>query len=325
MLDEGPVQAQAPRLGRVERLLFLRRVPGLASLPAADLGVLGAYARERRTPRGAALLRAGEPVGAIHFLLEGRVRMRRRGRELGVAERGAVLGAGLLLARDEAGLEAVAESEVLTLELDRESLLDALEERFGIFRSTLREVSRELVQLLAENPAEAAPEAVPADPPPLADGEIDLADRIRLLRRRPPFQACSIDALAEMVQRAEEVRLPAGHALWREGDRASLVLLVVSGAIRCAPPRCRAPFRVGPGQSMGALEVLAGVPRWYDAVVEEPVLALRGDVEHLLDVLEDNVDMGVEFLSFLARTSVRVHERIAEREGKLPQLFDCGG
>ena len=30
-----------------------------------------------------------------------------------------------------------------------------------------------------------------------AEGEIDLADRILLLRSRPPFRACSIDALAE--------------------------------------------------------------------------------------------------------------------------------
>ncbi|ABS27907.1 cyclic nucleotide-binding domain-containing protein [Anaeromyxobacter sp. Fw109-5] len=324
MLDEAFVQApRGPRLGPVERLLFLRRIPEFGSLRVADLAFLGENLREHFTPRGGVLLRAGERVAAMHVLLEGRVRVRRHGRELGIAERGAVLGSALLLARDEDGLEAVAEDDTATLALDRESLLDALEERFGIFRSALRGVARELVELLAEHPAEAAPEAVPATLPGFTDGEIDLAERILLLRSRPPFQACSIDAIAELAQSTEEVRFPDGHALWRAGDRAVQTLFLVRGAVRCAPPGCRAPFRVGAGQSLGALEVLADVPRWYDAVVEEPVLALQGELEHVLDVLEDNVDMGVEFLSFLARSSVRVRERIAERAGSLPELLDC--
>lgn len=316
MLDEAFVQApRAPGIGRVERLLFLRHIPELRSLPVADVGFLGERLRERFTPRGGILLRGGEQVRAMHFLLEGRVRLRRRGRERGVAERGAVVGAELLLTRDQDGLEAVAEDDSVTLELDRESLLDALEERFGILRSALRGVSRELVALLLVNPAEAAPEVTHETFGPFTEREIDLADRILLLRSRSPFRACSIDALAELAQRAEEVRLPEGHVLWRAGDHAAKTLFLVSGAIRCARPRRGAPFRVGPGQSLGALEVLADVPRWYDAVVEEPVLALQGELEQMFDVFEDNVDMGVEFLSFLASTSVRVRERIAEREG----------
>lgn len=324
MLDEAFVPApRGPRLGPVERLLFLRRIPELGSLRVTDLAFLGEQFREHFTPRGGVLLRAGEQVAAMHVLLEGRVRLRRHGRELGIAGRGALVGSALLLARDEDGLEAVAEDDTVTLALDRESLLDALEERFGIFRSALRGVSRELVALLAEHPAEAAPEIVPATLHGFTEGDIDLADRILLLRSRPPFQACSIDALAELAQRTEEVRLPEGHALWRVGDHAVQTLFLVRGAVRCSPPGSQAPFRLGAGQSLGALEVLADVPRWYDAVVEEPVLALQGELEHVLDVLEDNVDMGVEFLSFLARSTVRVRERIAARAGSLPELLDC--
>jgi CRP-like cAMP-binding protein len=129
MLDKSLLQS--PRLGPVERVLFLRRVRGFTTLPPADLAVLGECARERVTKRGAALLRAGEPVSAVHLILEGRVRIRRRGRELGIAERGVVVGGGLLLSRDPEGLEAVAQTDTVTLELDRESVLDALEDRFG--------------------------------------------------------------------------------------------------------------------------------------------------------------------------------------------------
>jgi hypothetical protein len=53
------------------------------------------------------------------------------------------------------------------------------------------------------NPAEAAPEVTHETFGPFTEREIDLADRILLLRIRPPFRACSIDALAELAQRAE--------------------------------------------------------------------------------------------------------------------------
>ena len=308
MLDKSLLQS--PRLGPVERVLFLRRVRGFTTLPPADLAVLGECARERVTKRGAALLRAGEPVSAVHLILEGRVRIRRRGRELGIAERGVVVGGGLLLSRDPEGLEAVAQTDTVTLELDRESVLDALEDRFGIFRSVLREMSRELVHLLVENPAELARAPGAAEPRSPIEGEIDLADRVLLLRNHSPLQACSIDALANVAQRAEELTSPIGHALWRAGDRAQQMLFVVSGAIRCVPLR-GVPFRFGPSQGLGALEALAGVPRWHDAIVEEPVVALQIDVEHVLDLLEDNVDVGIEVLSYLGRTSVEIQERIA--------------
>jgi CRP-like cAMP-binding protein len=294
----------------VERLLLLRRVRGLASLPPADLAVLADSARERFAARGTALLRAGEPVRAVHLVLEGRVRTRRHGRELELAERGAAVGGDLLLARDPAGLDAIAVTDAVTLELDRESLLDALEDRFGIFASVLREISRELVELLVANGAGAVPAAPPRRAPAPPEGEIDLADRILLLRSRTPFEPCSIDALASVAERAEELRLPVGEPLWRAGDSAAHTLVVVRGAVRCAA-RGGAPFRLGAGENLGALEALAGLPRWHDAVVEEPLVALRADVEHVLDVLEDHADVGVQVLSDLARTSVDLHERLA--------------
>lgn len=311
-----------PRLP-VERVLFLKRISWLSALHLPDLAVLGEYAQERRSRRGDLLLRGGEPVEAMHFVVDGRLRLARRGRALGHAEVGSVIGARLLLAQDGDGLEAVAEADTTTLALDRESFLDALEDRFEIYLGVLRETCRELVELFRENPAEAAPASGPA--PPAAGGDLDLVERIVLLRSRRPFEACSIDALAELAQRLEEVRRPAGTVLWRRGERATRLLLVAGGRVRCEPARPEATFWMGPGQPLGTLELLAELPRWYDAVAEEPVTALEGGVDQLVDVFEDDVDMGLGFLAHLARTSIEIQERVAEREGSLPQLFGCEG
>lgn len=312
------------RIGTVERVLFFKRISWLTGLAASDLAILADHARERPWPRDAVLLRAGEPVGAMHFVVEGRVKLRRRGRELGCVEPGSAIGATLLLAEDAAGLEAVAKTDTLTLALDRESFLDVLEERFAIFRGVLRETARELVELFVRNPAEAAPAPVTEGPHLPLDRELDLVDRIvLLLRSRRPFEAGSINALAELSQRLDEVRLPAGTVLWRRGDRADRMMVVASGRVRCEPPEREAAFWMNAGQPIGTLELLGELPRWYDAVVEEAATVLEGEVEQLLDVLEDNFDMGLDILAYLTRSAVAVQERIAEREGTLAKLFGC--
>jgi CRP-like cAMP-binding protein len=318
---------EPPRIGTVERVLFLKRIPWLSGLDAHDLATLAEYARERPWSRGAVLLRAGEPVGAMHFVVDGRVKLRRRGRELGCATAGSAIGATLLLAEDAAGLDAVADGDTLTLALERESFLDVLEERFAIFRGVLRETARELVALFVRNPIEAAPAPVVRGEEPRLpiEGELDLVDRIVLLRSRRPFEAGSINALAELSQRLDDVRLPAGTVLWRRADRADRMMFVASGRVRCEPPEREAAFWMGPGQPLGTLELLGELPRWYDAVVEEAATVLEGEVEELLDVFEDNVDMGLVFLAYLTRSTVELQERIAEREGSLSTLFGCGG
>jgi CRP-like cAMP-binding protein len=295
-------------------VLFLKRVPGLSDLHTSDLAFLAEGVDERFSRRGTILLRRGEPVSAVHLVVQGRVRLARRGRELGVAEAGSVIGGRLLLAQDPEGLDAVVEEDTTSLSLDRETFLDALEERFEIFLRILRNACRDLVALLKRFPREAA--ASPARPaPPLSGSDLDLVDRIVLLTRTP-FWAYGVDALAELSQRLEEVRFPAGSVLWRRGDRATRLLIVARGSVRCAPER-DVTFLAKAGESLGVLEALGHLPRWHDAIAEEPVVALEGDAEQIVDVLEDNLEMGFGILSHLVRLSIEVGERAAEHGAPL--------
>jgi CRP-like cAMP-binding protein len=292
----------------MRRVLFLKRLPLLAELHTSDLALLAEGLEEHFSPRGTVLLRAGEPVRAIHFVLQGRVRVARRGRELGFADAGSVIGGGLLLAQDADGLEAVAEADTTSLSLGREAILDALEERFEIFLRILREPCRELVGLFQRFPGEAAPPAPARPPPPLSGRDLGLVERIVLLGRMPLW-AYSLDALAELSQRLEEVRRPQGSVLWRSGERATRMLFVASGRVRCELPGAGGTFLVGPGQPLGAVEALGQLPRWHDAIAEEPVTALEGDVDELVDVLEDDAENGLGLLSHLVKHSVEILER----------------
>jgi CRP-like cAMP-binding protein len=140
---------------------------------------------------------------------------------------------------------------------------------------------------------------------------LDLVDRIFILRRAPPFARSSLNALAELARAMVEVSFEPGVRLWGVGEPARSVVLLVSGTVRCTPTN-RPSFVSGPGWPLGALEAIGAAPRWYEPVTETPVVGLSGDVEMLYDVLEDNFQMAMDYLSTMGRAWLRSMERIAD-------------
>ena len=69
-------------VGPVERLLYLRSLPGFVSLGASELATIAYETRERFFKRGQRLFTEGEAARAVHFLVEGRVSVRSQGRIL---------------------------------------------------------------------------------------------------------------------------------------------------------------------------------------------------------------------------------------------------
>lgn len=283
-----------------ERLLHLRRLDSIGSLPAADLALVAEYAHERFFPGGSVLMRAGEPVPAIHFLVSGQVRVARHGRDLGVARQGAGIGSLALLAQDPEGVQAVAQGDALTLEIEADAVQEVFEDRFPILHHVLRDVSRRLAQAIQRHGPGLFPDPwqVPLRVPTRS---LDLVERLVLLRAAPPFARASLTTLADMARAMREVRFERGALLWSEGDRASHTLLLVDGVVRCRSRDGRLDFTFGPGAPVGTLDMVAEMPRFFEARAETPVLALHGRVEELIDVLEDNHRMAMEFLAALTR------------------------
>jgi CRP-like cAMP-binding protein len=66
-------------------------------------------------------------------------------------------------------------------------------------------------------------------------------------------------------------------------------------------------FRLGPDSAVGGIDSIAGQPRWYRAIAETDVVALRGSTEVLMDVIEDHPDMGVDMIQSAARVLLELH------------------
>ena len=115
-----------------------------------------------------------------------------------------------------------------------------------------------------------------------ADGPLPVARLVPLLER-----------ICEVVHTAHEQGIV--HRDLKPGN-----VMVIAGAVACRTED-GIEFAVGSRQGLGALDALSGHRRWYRATVTHDLVALRSNVEGMLDVLEDNVDLAVSLLSALAR------------------------
>ena len=305
-------------IGLVERILHLKKVAVLADLSAADLAVVAGHMQERLFAQGSVLLREGEPISAVYLVVDGVVRCARRGRPLGDLGPGdGAVGGFAVFARDGDGMEARALTDVLTLEMETDTILEILEDRFTITQHVLRQVSGVLVDLLVHNPALLG--AVPKVPRHAAipEQDLNLVERLLFLRQSPVFEATSLNALAVMSRSMEERSFAAGETVWRTGDPSGYVMMIVSGSV-VAETADGGRFTLGPGTPLGAVESQAGRPRWYDAVAQTRLVALRGDVQKLIDVMEDNFEMALNFLTVISRWLLA---SIEATEGDLRSFF----
>ncbi|MGH2523577.1 MAG: HEAT repeat domain-containing protein, partial [Anaerolineales bacterium] len=74
-LDGSQAPASHPALSRMERILFLRRVPLFADLAPADLKRVSAIAAERSYPDGATIARQGDLGDEMYIVVSGEIRV----------------------------------------------------------------------------------------------------------------------------------------------------------------------------------------------------------------------------------------------------------
>jgi len=302
----------------LERILLLKRLPAVGDLPSADLAAFADLSRERFFPKGSLILREGEPVPAVHLIVEGLVEASRQGISIGRVPMGTGIGALGMMAGDPFEVDARAVEDTLTLEIETDAMLELFEDRFSILHHILRALSRDLIAQHVELGLDPA-SFLPPWPEGSQGRDLDLVQRIFFLRKMPVFGKASINALFEVSRALTEISLPAGTTLWQEGEQALGVFLVTEGTL-LGRSASGLDFRVGAGFPLGAAESVGEVPRWYRAVTETAVTGLQGPMETLVDVFEDNFELARHYMAGLSRTLIRIFEERYRRGGGVPVL-----
>jgi CRP-like cAMP-binding protein len=304
------LEVEPIELGLVQRIHALRSLWGNAALSTSTLAAVAAHTTAVRIPAGAVLGRDGEAVRVTYAMIEGEVRGSRDGRSIGTFGPRSVVGMIPVLARDPRGFDYVATRDSTALALAADDLLEMIEDHFELMYAALRALAADAIALRLGLPdAGFSGKLRPSIECPARP--LDLIERLLYLRQTFGFHESHIDALAEFARAAVEVRHAAGEKLWSAGDRSTHMLILICGQVRATDADGRA-LSFGPGDLVGSLDMMAGMPRWFDITVRQDLVALSLDGDLLVDIWEDQPELGFDFLRILGAMLVSLRERTAE-------------
>ena len=123
--------------------------------------------------------------------------------------------------------------------------------------------------------------------------------KINLIKRVPLFEHCSRRELALIARIADELDLPAGKDLTREGEpgREFLVLLEGTAEVRRQGTKVAS---LGPGDFLGEIALLIDVPRTATVTTTSPARALVVTAHHFRQVLARSPETRVKLVEALA-------------------------
>jgi CRP-like cAMP-binding protein len=276
-------------LSDVERRVALRAIPALRTLSDDALGALARLSRRREL---AASSTSVVSPGVAVSILSGDVRVLRMGRTSQVSHDSPVLGM-YALARDSMPLELYSEHGAVVLEFPVERLDELLEEHFPMWLSIAQAIASWRLNL------------APASPLQTADRRAEsvvtrLTERIGALQEAMPFASGYVDALMQLDEEATTVRYEAGEVIWRPGDSADSVLVVLDGAVRGVA--------ADEPSGIGSLELFANRLRATALEAVEPTTALRIGKELLYDLVEDHHELARDLLAMIAASIVQLME-----------------
>ena len=300
------------QLELTERILSLRGVPTLRALAPSELAQLAASLRPVAFRRGEILLKEDEPPSSFFLLSTGTVTLRRKGKRIGTVRGPGAVGFMSFLARHAGGTSAVAENFVEALEVQADAMAEIFEDHFSVLLNTIRLVAQRLIE---ENKVSPPPPYIPpavSFDSLIGDSPLGIVERIFLLRRMRAFSEANVNSLATLARKMTELRPPAGEVLWRTGERAEHSYFVVKGMLSLSWNEGKAVQKIGPGYVVGGAESLVALPRWNDLTTDEPVVVLRGTRDGMIDLFEDDHELGLKFMSMLATIVVTMWDRKAE-------------
>lgn len=285
----------------MQRILTLRSFPAFGNLAPHQVAVIAEHTTHRVFARGARIVQLGAPVSHVHFVLKGEVALRSAdGTTLRVLGDRSVVGGLVAFNGDDAEYDAVALAETSTLAIGVNDALDIYEDNFPLLRSVLQTLGRETITARRAHRPTAGFSNVLAEPSRLPAPPLDFVERMAWIHKTLTFANRRMEGIAELAREATQVRVSGGTTLWREGDAADHMLLICDGVVQCESAEGHR-FRLGPDDTVGSLESIAGTARWFEATIERDLVALRIDHEVFYDTLEDHFEMAVDVLNGITK------------------------
>jgi CRP-like cAMP-binding protein len=139
------------------------------------------------------------------------------------------------------------------------------------------------------------------------------SDAISVLRKSQLFAPLPPSELGLLLHGHQMVSFAAGDALFRHGDQADRLFLIVSGEALLSTGSnvgtMPVPTRLGPGETLGEEAVLTGLPHGATASATKPTQAIAIPASTLMNHLESNFETAITMISGMASL---LRERVRE-------------
>ncbi len=150
----------------------------------------------------------------------------------------------------------------------------------------------------------------------------DEATRRDYLRRVPLFAALDDDHLGDLLARADEIDVPAGHVLFREGDEGDNLYVVLAGELviskRVREVDDPIAYR-GPGEVVGEMALVNGRPRTATVRADVDSRLLRLGQRAFRDLLGSSPEAAAAIVGCMA-TRIEEDQANRAREERLMAL-----
>jgi CRP/FNR family cyclic AMP-dependent transcriptional regulator len=127
--------------------------------------------------------------------------------------------------------------------------------------------------------------------------------KVELLLKVPLFTHCSKRELAAIATLANEVNLPEGHTLIREGAQAFSFFMLVEGTAD-VHQNDRKLATLGPGDFMGELALILERPRTATITLTSPTRLLAVSAHHFHPLLARSPQLQLKLLETLAERTM---------------------
>jgi CRP/FNR family cyclic AMP-dependent transcriptional regulator len=134
--------------------------------------------------------------------------------------------------------------------------------------------------------------------------------KVERLAKVQLFSACNKRELSRIAQLTEEIEVPAGRVLIRQGDPGREAFVICDGRAK-ATVRGKKSAKLGPGECFGEMALLDAAPRSATVTVESDMRLLVLDSRQFSTLLEDQPNIG-------RRVLAAVGERVRHAERAQP-------
>ena len=296
-------------LQRVEHELFLRSFLALSPEPKV-MQQLRPLMHDAEFRPGEVIYRAGEPSSHAFFIVNGTARLTAPGATDWEFGSESVIGIldGLLERPYTRTAQATSRCRLISLAMS--DYFDVLEDNF--------EYARRMIVFAAARHNEMAvtytPDSVfatrdpttPQLPEALGAGALNTIERLLALRATRFVQRAPIQALASLAQLSERQTFARGSTLFRIGDPAPDLHVLVAGSVRVHRPSPAVEASFSPVRLLAGAAALGYEEHYYEAIAETDVTTLRIAKEDLFDVAEDHFGLARALFAYSSLERERV-------------------